>query len=351
MCVSVANNTAMPSSAPVVKALLFSGFPPRFTQSSIIDRLAKHGVRVTEVGDPKNIKARGFDTADVVLVMYEMLGHAEDTKIKLLADQHRKRVIYLSRKAAMWPQKLAPVVAHQAPPPASQPAPAPPKQPPKEIAPMPAALQIVPALAPSNLPSSPYERIKATGQVEAFLRCVQQLAEQGLSYRRMLEDPSRFAAWLGDLPMDPQKLANAIQMIVSAGLAPEDFVEWRKKRDTKSGHTGAPVSAELAEMESLANEYAKENAQLKGEIERLTGECTELSEALSKSAASMVKVIEENDQLRLQIRQQQQTNQPASKFDPQSILEAFTSLDTLAGLGLIDAKQALAALRKVMVQS
>lgn len=338
---------SMPPSAQVVKVVLFSGFPPRFTQSSIVNRLAKHGVKVIEVGDPKKVHPRGFAQADAILVMNEMMGHADDLRIRNLAAQHEKRIFYLSRKAAMWPHQLAALLPN-APAPQSEPEPPAPKEEPMP----PAALAVVPPPAPTTASMSPFERVKASGQVEAFLRRIQQLAEEGKSYRIITLDTKLLAPWLGDLSMDSHKLGNLVQHIVSAGLAPDDFVEWRKSRDNRAGKS---TPNELAEMETLANDYAQENAKLKTTIESLTDKCAKLEAMVTEHQASAARLNQENRALNEQINRMQEaeqvrkleaSGQPAASAA--KLGDALRSIDTLADLGALDTKAAVAMLRKLL---
>jgi hypothetical protein len=94
-----------------MKAVLFTQFPPKFIEDTILPKLRERGVEVLRCEPPQRADKLDLSGADVVLQMHEMGSHANDAKVKEATKRAGKRLVYLPRKSGMWPSDLGAIDA------------------------------------------------------------------------------------------------------------------------------------------------------------------------------------------------------------------------------------------------
>lgn len=91
-----------------MRALLFSNFPDRFLQDSVIPKLKTRGVSVDRVLSPRAASSITTPVPDVatVLFMHELSSHGENDAVKNFAERANLPLICISRKSALWGDRL-----------------------------------------------------------------------------------------------------------------------------------------------------------------------------------------------------------------------------------------------------
>lgn len=121
---------AMTVSAPLLRAVLVSHFPGRFTEDTLIPKMRSVGVDIVRtVNMDRSATFRASD-ADLVVCMCDFMSHSAYRSAREIAAKANRPFLALTRKAADWEDKLARFVpkvqaatapASIAPPPASGP--------------------------------------------------------------------------------------------------------------------------------------------------------------------------------------------------------------------------------------
>lgn len=90
------------------KAILFSKFPNRFVNQSIIPKLERRGIVVERVVHPKRALSLGDTEASMALFMFEMSSHSENNAVKEFCSLSNIPLVPISRKSSAWGDKLPP---------------------------------------------------------------------------------------------------------------------------------------------------------------------------------------------------------------------------------------------------
>ena len=237
-----------------MKAILFTLFAPGYVQDTIIPRLRGRGVHVARTMEPK----RAGDTRiveDLVLYMHEFGPHADDRIVRDAAKSQSKKFMYLTRKAANWPEELR---------------------------------------DPADIPTSGSPLAEATllgsERLDAMLRALVALRDVGQSYDTIAPQLSRFWRGAETAPQDGRALRRLIETVRERG-EPAWFAAWRPSGQavaqgpaSANGTAAPPPDDEDDDDAELLKMFEEENERLQKELtagrDVLDGLRKELADAL-----------------------------------------------------------------------
>ena len=237
-----------------MKAILFTLFAPGYVQDTIIPRLRGRGVHVVRTMEPK----KAGDTRiveDLVLYMHEFGPHADDRIVRDAAKSQSKKFMYLTRKAANWPEELR---------------------------------------DPADIPTSGSPLAEATllgtERLDAMLRALVALRDVGQSYDTIAPQLSRFWRGAETAPQDGRALRRLIETVRERG-EPAWFAAWRPSGQSvvqgpasANGTAAPPPEDEDDDDAELLKMFEEENERLQKELtagrDVLDGLRKELADAL-----------------------------------------------------------------------
>ena len=326
-------------------AVLYSSFPNDFTDKKILPSLRRYGIGVISVNDSGRPSERGLSQADIVLVLHERMGHGADRQIRAMAQRFDLPVVYLSRKTAGWSDRLraAGVVvteeAEEVNEPASEPAQQVPEEPMDVIPIRPVAAEKLAAVADAQADTSAerehaslWSILKPMGKtgIEAFMRGVVSLSDSGVTYAKMAEHPDMIKFFGADAYLTEGRIKDLVGYVAKHADKGQNewFANWHRghrgrRRALRPGERSVLDKQVDDETEALANEYARENDQLKERIKLLEAELS--------AARAAPRVVESQSSVAPNLERE--------------LREALSALDTLVGLGLMDAASALKTIR------
>lgn len=91
----------------MMKATVFSKFPPRYFEETIHPKLKEYGVDVLRVVNPDRTPSCDVSACEVVIALRDMMSHQDTANIRKLSRQYNKRYIALERKEASWQRELS----------------------------------------------------------------------------------------------------------------------------------------------------------------------------------------------------------------------------------------------------
>ncbi len=214
-----------------MRALLFSNFPDRFLKDSILPKLETRGVSVDKVMLPRNASASPAPVqAEAVLFMHELASHSENDAVRDFATRAGLPMICISRKAALWDDRL-PHMEVSIPPciaAATQ-----------DPIPVPAAKPQDTDTGDADMPSN-ITRSVPTELVEPMLRHMIKLHSQGMSYDGMIPELRQY--WKSGSLDRGNQLRSYVGNILKRHDCPDFYKQWvASGRPKDNAQKEAPV--------------------------------------------------------------------------------------------------------------
>lgn len=227
-----------------MRAVLFSNFPDRYLHDSIIPKLGMRGVIVDRVALPRHAAATSPpDPApdSAVLFMHELASHSENDAVKEFAERAGLPMICISRKAALWDNRLPHIevsvpasVAGAGFAPAAPPKPEPKSRPEPEPKPRPepAPADSQTHTGDANMPTNTVRAVP-NELIEPMLRHMMRLHGQSVSYDQMVPELRQY--WKhGSLDKGPQ-LYSYLGNILNRSDCPQFYKDWVAAGRPKEG--------------------------------------------------------------------------------------------------------------------